>query len=205
MKDTDLYAELSSIRDLMERSTKFMSLSGLSGVLAGCYALIGSYIVYGLMPVTSAEQGRGFGVLNAETLSLILLVAVTVLLLSLGTGILLTIRQAKKDGKNYWNPVSQKLLASMAVPLVSGGFFILISIYHGEYSAIASLCLIFYGLALVAASQFTFSDVKWLGFFEIALGLSAALIPQCGLLFWALGFGVLHVLYGTIMHFKYKQ
>jgi hypothetical protein len=205
MEDKELYAELSSIRSLMERSTKFISLSGLSGVLAGLYALVGAYLAYQLAPATTEAQGRGFNGLSLEAVAPILGIALMVLLLSLTTGILLTIRQAKKEGKNYWNPVSRKLLANMAVPLITGGIFILILVYRGEFDTIVSLCLIFYGLALVAASQFTFSDVKWLGLLEVALGLSAALLPQFSLLFWVLGFGVLHVLYGTIMHFKYKQ
>jgi hypothetical protein len=93
----------------------------------------------------------------------------------------------------------------MAVPLITGGFFIMILILKGHYGIIASSCLIFYGLALVAGSNYTFTDVKWLGLCQILLGLLAALLPGYGIVFWAIGFGVLHILYGTIMHFKYNQ
>jgi len=93
----------------------------------------------------------------------------------------------------------------MAIPLFTGGLFILILIVQQQYGIIASSCLIFYGLSLISASQFTFSDVKWLGFCEIVIGLLAALFPGYGIVFWVIGFGLLHILYGSIMHFKYNQ
>ncbi|HEY0053743.1 MAG TPA: hypothetical protein VGB63_00170 [Pedobacter sp.] len=206
MKENDIYSELSSIRNLMERSTKFISLSGLSGILAGVYALIGAFIGYKLVYTkNSGLLFRDFYVNDPMVWWPLFLVAATVLVLSVLTGILLTIRQARKKGENFWNPVSKRLLMSMAIPLVTGGLFILILIFRGYYGIISSSCLIFYGLALVAASQFTFSDVKWLGFFELALGLLAALLPGYGIVFWVIGFGILHILYGSIMHFKYNQ
>ena len=206
MKDKDIYSELSSIRNLMERSTKFISLSGLSGIMAGIYAVIGAFIGYKL--VYSENSGllfRDFYVNDPMIWWPLFAVALVVLILSLVTGIWLTIRQAQKKNENYWNPVSKRLLMSMAIPLVTGGLFILILILRGYYGIICSTCLLFYGLALVSGSQFTFTDVKWLGFCEIALGLFAALLPGYGIIFWIIGFGILHIVYGSIMHFKYKQ
>ncbi|HEX8377395.1 MAG TPA: hypothetical protein VF602_06215 [Pedobacter sp.] len=206
MKENDIYSELSSIRNLMERSTKFISLSGLSGIMAGIYALIGAFIGYKLVYTdNSGLLFRDFYINDPMIWWPLFLVAAVVLVLSVITGILLTIRQAKKKGENYWNPVSKRLLISMSIPLITGGLFILILIFRGYYGIISSSCLIFYGLALVAGSQFTFTDVKWLGFFEIILGLFAALLPGYGIIFWVIGFGILHILYGSIMHFKYNQ
>ena len=206
MKEQDIYSELSSIRSLMERSAKFISLSGLSGILAGIYALVGAYVGYKMVyQEGSGLSFRGAYVNDPVVSWPLFLVALTVLVLSLVTGILLTIRQAKKRDESYWNPVSKRLLTSMLIPLITGGLFILILIFKAQYGIIASACLIFYGLALVSASQYTFNDVKWLGFCEILLGLMAALLPGFGIVFWVLGFGILHILYGAIMHFKYNQ
>ena len=206
MQEKDIYSELSSIRNLMERSTKFISLSGLSGIMAGIYALIGAYIGYKIVYGNSYDLDyRDHYVNTPETLSSLLLVALAVLVFSILTGIWLTIRQARKKGENFWNPVSKRLLTNLAIPLVTGGLFILVLIIRGNYSIIASACLVFYGLALISGGQYTFSDVKWLGCCEIILGLLAALFPGFGIVFWIIGFGVLHVLYGTIMHFKYNQ
>jgi hypothetical protein len=206
MQEKDIYSELNSIRNLMERSAKFISLSGLSGILAGVYALIGAglgyYVVYG----TSGDLDYRDHYVNDEAVILQLcLIAVVVLVLSLTTGILLTVRKAKSKGETVWNPSSKKLLVNMAIPLVTGGILILILLYRGYFGIIAPATLIFYGLALVAGSHYTVTDVKWLGIYEIVLGLIAACLPGFGIVFWTIGFGVLHIIYGSIMHFRYDR
>jgi hypothetical protein len=206
MKENDIYSELSTIRSLMERSTKFISLSGLSGIMAGIYALIGAFAGYRI--VYGAEGGlenRLYALHNDTALIKLVVIALLVLAFSLATGVFLTIRQAQKKGEKSWNPVSRRLMTSLSIPLITGGLLILIMLYREQYETIASACLIFYGLGLVAGSNYTFSDVKWLGFCEIGLGLLAALVPGYGLVFWTIGFGLLHILYGSIMHFKYNQ
>ncbi len=206
MEEKDIHSELASIRSLMERSSKFLSLSGFSGVMAGIYALIGAFIgyrivneKYGSLAISDSYTD------NSMIYHQLIMIAVLILLLSVTSGLLLSIRQAKKKGENYWNPVSRRLISSMLIPLFTGGLFIIILFLRLEYDLIASACLIFYGLSLISASQYTFSDVKWLGFCQIILGLLAALIPASGPLFWVIGFGLLHIIYGTVMHFKYNR
>ncbi len=190
----------------MERSSRFISLSGLSGVLAGVYALTGAFIAYRLVyKEDSGLRLRDFYANDPLVLWPLFAIAMVVLVLSVFTGVWLTIRQAKRKGENYWNPVSKRLLANLCIPLFTGGLFILALIVRGEYDIIAPVSLIFYGLALVSGSQYTYSDVKFLGFLEIALGLLAAITPGFGLIFWVIGFGFLHILYGAIMHFKYDK
>jgi len=203
MEEKDLLAEISSIRNIMDRSTKFISLSGLSGIMAGIYALVGAGIAYNLLYLrTDSFLERGYYRLLEERL---ILVAAVVLFLSLLTGVLLTVRKASKKGQTIWNQSSQSLLLNGAAPLVTGGIFCIIMLLRGYYVVIGPCTLIFYGLALIAASKYTFGDVKWLGLLDVGLGLLAAIFPGYGLFFWAFGFGVLHILYGTIMHFKYDR
>lgn len=206
MKEDSIYSELSSIRSLMERSSKFISLSGLSGVMAGVYALGGAFLAQRLLesPTGKFNTPDEYN-LNAGIVPQLTLIAIAVLLLSITTCLILTLRQSKKKGEPFWHPGSKRLLANLAIPLLTGGIFTTILLLRAEYSLIIPACLIFYGLALVSGSQYTFSDVKWLGILEISLGLLCALIPGYGLIFWIIGFGVLHILYGFIMHFKYKQ
>jgi hypothetical protein len=208
MEDKEIYAEISSIRNLMERSTKFISLSGLSGIMAGVYALIGAGVAYYILYIGD-DVTKHFSIDYLDNSFQIywglVFVGFAVLILSIGTGILLTVRKARKNGLSVINPSSKALLVSGGIPLLTGGLFVIILLMQFHFSIISSACLIFYGLALVAASQHTFGDVKWLGIFEILLGLLALLIPGYGLYIWALGFGVLHILYGTIMHFKYDR
>ncbi len=206
MKQEDIYSELSSIKNLMERSTKFISLSGLSGILAGIYALIGAFIGYRLIYASSSNSFYRQFVINDPSIVLkVIIIATSVLILSIITGIFLTVRKANKKKQSFWNPISKRLLAAMLLPLVIGGLYTMILIFQGNYSLISSSTLIFYGLALVSASQFTFDDVKWLGVLEIILGLFAAFFSGFGLIFWTIGFGILHIIYGSIMHFKYDR
>lgn len=206
MKESDIYSELSSIRTLMERSTKFISLSGLSGVMAGIYALIGGYLTYWIicsqynsLVISDSYQS------NPVIYQQITLIAVVVLVLSILTCVWLTIRQANKKEEKYWNPVSRRLVSNMAIPLGTGGLFIIILLLRANYDMIASACLVFYGLSLVSASQYTFSDIKWLGFCQVILGLLALIMPASGLWLWMIGFGLLHIIYGSVMHFKYNR
>lgn len=206
MEDKEIYTELNSIRNLMERSAKFISLSGLSGIMAGIYALIGAglgyYVVYGSY---GSLRYRNYYISEQEVLCKLFFIALGVLALSLITGIWLTIKKASKKNQNVWNPASKNLLYNMAVPLFTGGIFILIVLFRGYYGIIAPACLIFYGLSLVSASHYTYNDVKWLGMLEIILGLLATLLPGYGIVFWTIGFGILHIIYGSIMHFKYDR
>jgi len=206
MKEADVFSELSSIRSLMERSSKFISLSGLSGVMAGVYALVGAFFGYRIVyPYAGGLIISNYDVIDPKVWTQLVLIAIVVLILSLTTVIVLTYRQSKKKGQQFWGPGSKRLFSSLALPLMTGGMLIIILLYRGEYSMVVPACLLFYGLSLVSGSHYTFSDVKWLGICEITLGLLCALMPGYGLLFWTIGFGMLHILYGSIMHFKYKQ
>jgi len=211
VKENQIQDELASIRSMMERSSKFISLSGLSGILAGVYALIGAGVAYHLIYngnsiISSYPTDNGSGLtVNILTITQLFVIAVVVLTASLLTGVILTVRKARRKGQQVWGSVSQQLLFNMAVPLLAGGFLIMILISRGYLGIIAPASLIFYGMALVNASNFTFKDVKYLGICEIVLGLLAALLPGYGLLFWAIGFGVLHIVYGSIMYIKYDR
>ncbi len=203
MKEKDLLDDLGSIKNIMERSTKFISLSGLSGVMAGVYALIGAGYAYLVLEDAHDYNWRTGSYTNI--VMLLFITALLVLVLSVSTGIWLTVRKARRKNLSVINPSSRALLVSGAIPLLTGGTFLLILLYHGYYGLIGPGTLVFYGLALVAASQHTYGDVKWLGLCDIGLGLLAAAMPGYGLIFWTIGFGVLHILYGTIMHFKYDR
>ena len=217
MENKDIYDDISSIKTIMERSAKFISLSGLSGVLAGIYALIGSFIAYKIIPIyifpqlfayyaTGKEMTLGMSYdTDFNYITVLIVIAIVVLLLSISTGILFSIRKAKHKGQKVWNESSRALLKNGLLPLLAGGCFVVILLMQHYYGIIAPACLIFYGLGLAAASKYTYGDVKWLGLSEIILGLICMLLPLYGLLFWALGFGVLHILYGTIMYYKYDR
>lgn len=207
MKDVSEYEkDLASIRNLMDRSAKFISLSGLSGILAGIYALGGAAAAYFLIqyPRTLLDY-RTQSITEPVTLLQLILIAGVVLGASICTGLWLTQRKTLQQNTSLWTPASKQLLQKVAIPLCTGGIFILIMLYTGHFGLAAPACLIFYGLALIHGSSNTLDEIRYLGFSEIVIGLICALYPGYGLLFWALGFGVLHIVYGAILYNKYDS
>lgn len=205
MENKSVHQDLESIRQLMERSVKFVSLSGLSGILAGIYALIGAVLayreIYSGRVVRTVEYYRG----HFPMVKSLFLIAASVLAASLVTGWFFSYRKAKKLKTKMWDSTSKRLLINLAVPLSIGGFFTLMMVDYGYYNLIAASVLLFYGLALVNASSNLYDEVRYLGYCELIVGVCAALWPGFGLYFWAIGFGLLHILYGSLMYKKYDR
>ncbi|QBQ40484.1 hypothetical protein [Sphingobacterium psychroaquaticum] len=205
MDQQDLIKEIGHIRSMMEKSSKFISISGLSGVLIGMYALIGAFLAYiKVFGFRSTFDYRDHYVTDDGVVGYLVVVAVAVLLASLITGVVMAKRKASKIKQSVWNVTSRAMLKAVSVPLMAGGLFALLLIWKGYYELIASTLLIFYGLALSAGSVFTFKEVRWLGVLEVCLGLAALLFPGYGLWFWVCGFGLLHIIYGFIVYKKYE-
>jgi hypothetical protein len=203
MKEQDYIRDIAEIRSMMERSSKFLSLSGLAGIMAGIYALAGAYIAYDFYAFNPDEIA--YSTTDTSGSSMIILLAISVLILAIGTAIFLSYRKAKKRGDKAWNATSRMLIAHMAVPLAAGGILILVLLSKGLIGLIAPLTLLFYGLALYNASKFTYDDVKFLGLIQMGLGLTGSGFIEYSLLLWAIGFGVIHIIYGIYMHFRYER
>lgn len=195
----DYNQDLAEIRSMMERSSKFLSLSGLSGVLAGLYALTGSYIAYYIYDFDPGSENSS----GVETE--IILLALLVLVLAVGSAVLLSYKKAHKKGERVWNSASKRLLSIVGIPLSAGAVFSLILFYEGSIGLIPSVTLIFYGIALYSAGRLTFNELSVLGLLQIALGLNAAYFIEHSLLLWALGFGVAHIIYGIYIHIRHER
>ena len=206
-EEKDYIKDISEIRSMMERSSRFLSLSGLSGVMSGIYALAGvlvAYLVFGFNPdsvtytITSESD-------SPANISNVIFVALVILALALGTVIYLSRRNAGKRGEKIWSTTTRRLLANMMVPLSAGGILIVILIMNNLAGLAAPVSMIFYGLALFTASKMTFEEVKLMGVIQIILGILAASFIQYSLIIWALGFGVVNIVYGIFMHYKYER
>jgi hypothetical protein len=198
--------DLAAIRQSMERSNRVLSLSGLSGVLAGLFALAGSAYAYFLIYYPSMPYGiRYFYVKDEHVIGKLIIAAALVLFLSLSAGFLLTLRKARKKNLHVWNKLTLQLLWNLMLPLFAGGVFILILASRGYFGVIAPAMLLFYGLSLINGSYYTYGDIRKLGYLQVSLGLLAAFFPGFGLIFWAFGFGILHVVYGILMYNKYDR
>jgi len=197
------------IKKIMEESSRFLSLSGLSGVFAGIFAIAGAIAANMIIP-DSIVNGQGYAesiIASEEGRRITMLLigdAVIVLILALAASLFFSVRKAKRSGHSIWTPVSRRMILNLMIPLVTGGLFIIITMGRIPGWATASSTLIFYGLALVNAGKFTLDEVYWLGVTEILTGLVSLLIPGYTLLFWTFGFGVLHIAYGLYMYIRYR-
>ncbi|WP_040278870.1 hypothetical protein [Psychroserpens damuponensis] len=207
MESKNYLQDISDIKSMMHKSSRFLSISGLSGILAGIYALIGAYLGYRIIYANNIITVDGYRslILTQDHLIQIFIIASSVVLLAMITGIILSFYKAKKQNESLWDSTSKRLLINFCIPLVTGGLFILILMTKGGYPYVAPLTMIFYGLALINASKYTLGYVRSLGLTMIITGLIATYFLGYGLVFWAFGFGICHIFYGTIMHFKYDR
>ena len=198
---------IQDIKRIMERSSRFISLSGLSGIAAGICALAGAFFAKQILDNYYSQINKvGFTSISFHKLKLdILLIAMFILITALVTAFYFTWRKAHHDKQPVWNNTSKRLTVNLFIPLVAGGLFILAMLQNDDWHYISSVSLVFYGLALVNASKYTFTDVRYLGYCEIILGLLSTQYISYGLYFWAFGFGVLHIIYGFAMWWKYEK
>ena len=197
--------DLVHIRSMMERSSRFISLSGLSGVFAGLSALLGGVYVYQLFKAKGIEYFEDNHQLYSTSLiTELILTAFVILFFALAFGIFFTVRKSKKLNLPIWTSATKNMLFNLAIPLIAGAVFCFALVYHQMFILVAPSTLIFYGLALLNAEKYTYSDIKYLGFSEVVLGSIALFFVGYGLVFWILGFGILHIFYGLLLFKKYK-
>jgi len=201
MVEKDYLKDISEIKDLMNKSSRFISLSGLSGIIAGVYALIGAGVAYWLVSTSYRE----YLILDGRIFRLVLLDLVLVALFSIATAIFLTTKKAKRNGEKIWDITSRRLVLNFLIPLIAGGVYILIILGQQKYGQTAALMLLFYGLALINASKYSIGEIRYLGFIQVGLGLVCAMLPGYGFWLWVVGFGLMHILYGTYMYYKYDK
>ena len=192
---------LQDIRKMMERSSRFISLSGWSGVAAGTCALIGAFFAHRV--IASSEYAQDY--LTFSQVKILLLIAILTFISAFVSAFFFTYIKSKRNNISIWSATSRRLMWSVGVPMVAGGFLILKMIDLGIGGLIAPASLIIYGIALFSASKQTLNEIKYLGYTEIILGVISLCFTGYGLFFWAIGFGVMHIIYGVYMWIKYER
>ncbi|MEP0479819.1 MAG: hypothetical protein ABJD23_06365 [Nonlabens sp.] len=209
---TDKYLDdIKEIKSLMHKSTRFISLSGMSGVMAGIYALIGG--VFGYFIIEKARENGTRDTLDRLTTTpwdqnpslQILVVAAIVLFMAVLTAFFLTKAKASKHKQKIWTKQSIRLVVNFMVPLNIGALFTLALLQYHLIGLVAPAMLVFYGLACMNAAQFTLGTVKYLGLSCAILGLINTQFIGYGLYFWTAGFGLCHIIYGAVMYYKYDK
>ena len=216
---TDAKQHLEAIQDIkqmMERSSRFISLSGWSGIAAGVCALVGAYFAYdviGKPPYWHGKLYKAPRTINYNTSvslqeymgSKLFTIAILTFVAALISAFVFTYIRSRKKGIPIWTTSSRRLIISVSIPMLAGAIYLMKLIDIGTYGMIAPGCLIFYGLALLNGSKYTIGEIRYLGYGQLILGFISCWFIGYGLYFWAMGFGVLHIFYGAIMWWKYER
>ncbi|NDC40730.1 MAG: hypothetical protein EBZ77_04135 [Chitinophagia bacterium] len=206
--DSSLEA-LKEIKSIMDRSARFVSLAGMSGVWAGTVALVSASVAYVWLQkpefqhIGKAMEGT-MEFFDPFTIKLMLL-GIATFVFAFAGALYFTWKKAKSARGTLWNNASRQMVLHGFYPLFAGGMFSIMFIYYGCGLFVVPACLIFYGLALISASRHTYSDIRYIGMLDVVLGCTSLFFPGFGLYFWALGFGVLHIVYGLIMWNRYDK
>jgi hypothetical protein len=218
----DQLKAISEMRDLMNKSSRFISMSGLSGVAAGTVGLIGVVITYLMLgsfffhlpfyirEIVDAREGQEYAA-DAQFAIKFGLVRDLVMVAGLTLGGALvgawyfTRRKAKKLGLSMWDDTAKRMTINLLIPLVTGGGFALVLLAHGIIGLVPAITLAFYGTALINASKYTLNDIRYLGVIQIILSFIAAVFYEYSLVIWSIGFGVMHIVYGIVLYMKYEQ
>jgi len=207
---------LQDIKRMMERSSRFISLSGWSGISAGVCALLGAAVAH--LRINSYLMGTDYtyeSYYRGATTSLsgsaaglyhdLILIAGLTFIAAVVSSFLFTRARSRRNGTSMWDRTVQRLAWNTILPMVVGGLVILRAMDLGYFVLVAPGCLIFYGLALVNASKYTLGEIRYLGYGQLILGIINLWTGGWGLYFWAAGFGILHIVYGAIMWWKYER
>ncbi len=207
---------LNDIRAMMENSSRFTSLSGLSGISAGIIAILGSALVSYSLPIGFFEQAKEImnwtknlnnttSAPDSSTLQFLILIALAIFTLAAISALFFAGRKAKSNNTQLFSSAGKKFIINHSIFLFTGALFSLVLIYYGIYFLVVPSLLIFFGLGLISVSKFSFNLIRSLGIVEITLGLILSFIPVYALLFFTIGFGVMNIIYGFIMYFNYDK
>ncbi|WP_243345560.1 hypothetical protein [Parabacteroides sp. FAFU027] len=198
MKNDEALESIKEIREMMNRSSKCLSLSGISGVFIGCYALLGAYSIhYILLEMTALH--------TTERKIYVAAIAIVILLISVLTAVILSKRKARKKGDSIFSATAIKIHKTLFTGLLPGGILSIAMGISDHSQYITTVMLLFYGLAMVNASHYTYRDIRFLGYSFLATGFVNCFLTEYSLEIWCLGFGLLHIIYGIVMYFKYEK
>lgn len=208
-KEQEYLESLAVIRSMMEKSGRFFSLGGISGIIIGIIALgsagVAQWFTVGHKAMFRAHRLYGdvtalelrYDLFRDELALRLLGLAICTLGAAVLVSLFFSIRQARREGYSILSKPALNLAFNFCLPLSVGGFMCLYFLYRGDIAYIAPAMLLFYGLALFTASRYSVENLSYLALAEIALGLLCMFFPGRGLLFWALGFGISHIIYGV--------
>ena len=200
---------------MMDRSSRFISLSGLSGIAAGLCGLAGAWAIQRWFSALPLEVQNSFfnagnsnqpgASLSGAATSQLLQISLVTFIAAVIVAFLFTWLRSKKNNTPLWGGATRRLLWATLIPIVAGAIFLYKTMQGGAYFLLAPGCLVFYGLSLLQGGRYTVSEVKYLGITMMGCGIICLFFPEKGVALWAFGFGVLHIVYGALMWWRYER
>ena len=193
-RDPDLFEakeNLRLIRELMERSTRHSTFSGVSGVFAGTVSIVGCLVTRWI-----GERGLSSDAYAAAFLT----IWASVVLLAIGADYFLTKRRAAAVGKRIMSRLGKQMFVASMPGLGSGAVITFYFLRQGLLPQVYPVWALCYGAAVCAVGLFSQREVTRLGLaFLIAGTATLLLFPLYGLPMMALTFGGFHIVYGIVM------
>ena len=202
---------MDDIREMMSKSSRFQAISGWSIVVIGLYAAVASAMAAAVIGVGDwlpcCENLQRFAVLNTPSrIRIAALIAIGLFALSLLTVFVAAIIKSKRNNLRFaFDKRMCQMLVDFFIPLIAGGLLSMALVQQGHYGLTSSIMLLFYGLALVNCSHYTYPALRWLGYSELLIGIIDCFTMSHALLFWFLGFSVMHILFGVIYVIMFER
>jgi len=203
--------QLREIKSMMEKSSRFISLSGWSGVAAGTCALIGAVLAYPYVDLTERETIRGiyrrqgYESIMDYFFHPLTYIAIFTFIAAAISAFIFTYIKSQRQKINIWGKMTRKVAFHFLVPFITGSLFILYLTLRKDFIYVAPLSLIVYGISLFSVYKFTIHETLYLALALIVLGLSNLLFSGYSYIFWITGFGFCHIVYGVYMWYKYDR
>ena len=211
MKENEVKQTLDDIREMMSKSSRFQAISGWSIVIVGLFAAVASWMAAAVIGVSDAlpcfESLQRFAVLNTPTkIRIASLIAIILFMICLFTVFAMAIAKSKRHHLRFvFDKRMRQMLLDFFIPIVAGGLLSVALVMQGHYGLTSSIMLLFYGLALINCSHYTYPVLRWLGYAELILGIVDCFAVSHALLFWFLGFSVMHILFGLVYVWKFER
>ena len=198
MENKEVISTLNDIKDMMERSSKFKAISGLSIIIVGILAsLVSAYIYFFL---------GDYSINTPAKWRLTAWIAIAFLVVAFSTVFVMAYLKARRNHLRFnFDTTLRRLLLNFFIPLGAGGLLCIALLMQQHYGLVSSITLVFYGLALINCSHFSYPALRYLGYAELALGLVDCFLVNYALLTWFIGFGVFHIVFGIIFIVKYGR
>jgi len=183
---SDPLSQLAFIRNTMESASVFTSVPGMGQVVIGMSALVAAYIASNI-PFPQESQSW-------------LLVWMFEAILALGIGAFTMHQKATRAGQSLFTGVGKKVMMNL-IPALFVGALLTILLHHLDMDTpIPAMWLMLYGTAVISGGAFSVSIVPVMGACFVVWGSLAAFMPVAWI-DWtmALGFGGLHIIFGSII------